>query len=297
MKNIIKTTFVNSHNKLRNGWWIAIFIVFVAMTRPIYKPLKLLLDDFGIHANILELLSAALILFVTYLCVRLRKETMGSVGLDIDSNWMQQFGLGLGAGLIMVFGLAATVWLGGGVNFEYNFKLDVSFLLLSFYLFAIGAFFEELLHRGFLFQRLIGGIGFWPAQLMIASLFAVGHLSNPGMEGVSQIIGAVNLFVSSLVFGLAYYKTRSLALPIGLHLGWNWSMGSLLGINVSGHENAGVLISQISDMPSWFTGGEFGLEGSVLAIGVECVALFLLWHWTGTHCSSNASDKIVLKAA
>lgn len=286
MKNIIKTAFLNTEHKLRNGWWIVIFIALIALTRPIYKPIKTLLSEWGVHANLLELLAPLLVLMVTYICIRLRKESMASVGLGVGQRWFRQFGIGIAAGTLMIATLCGLIYLGGGVEFRFNPNFSLTVLTTTFYLFFVGAFLEELLHRGFLFQRLIGGVGFWPAQIIVATIFAVGHWSNPGMEGHGQLIGTADLFVGSLLFGLAYYKTQSLALPIGLHLGWNWAMGSLFGFNVSGYENSGVLIPQLSDMPGWFTGGEFGLESSVVSVLVGVIAFIVLARWSGSRNTS-----------
>ncbi|MDM7860400.1 CPBP family intramembrane metalloprotease [Alteromonas sp. ASW11-36] len=206
---------------------------------------------------------------------------MKSVGLKIDGRWFKQLSIGILAGSMMIVALCSIVFIGGGVSFQINQSFNSSILLNSFYLFFVGAFMEELLHRGFLFQRLIDGLGFWTAQLLIATVFAVGHWTNPGMEGVGQVIGSLDLFVGSLLFGLAYYKTKSLALPVGLHLGWNWCMGNVFGFNVSGHSATGILTPQLNDMPSWFTGGNFGLESSAISVLIGIFALVIMWRWSG----------------
>lgn len=38
------------------------------------------------------------------------------------------------------------------------------------------------------------------------------------------------------LLGLAYLRTRSLTLPIGLPFGWNWTQGAVFGFGVSGYE-------------------------------------------------------------
>ena len=70
-----------------------------------------------------------------------------------------------------------------------------------------------------MFKSLVDGLGVWPAQLLIGGLFVLTHLDNPGMTGATRLWAGVNIFLASILFGLAYVRTRSLALPIGIHFG------------------------------------------------------------------------------
>ena len=63
---------------------------------------------------------------------------------------------------------------------------------------------------------------------------------------------------------------------MGIHLGWNWAQGNLLGFGVSGTEAGPTVLKPVFDGPEWLTGGAFGLEASLpclLVIGVCCVWL------------------------
>lgn len=129
-------------------------------------------------------------------------------------------------------------------------------------MFVCAALLEELLFRGFVFQRLIDGIGTGGAQALMAVLFAVGHWGNPGMEGATEFWATLDTILGALVLGFAYLRTSSLALPIGLHFGWNWAQGAVLGFDVSGFNQAGWLAPTILGKPQWLTGGAFGPEAS-----------------------------------
>jgi membrane protease YdiL (CAAX protease family) len=148
--------------------------------------------------------------------------------------------------------------------------------------FAFAALLEELLFRGFLFQRLVAGIGAWPTQLLLAVLFAVAHAGNPGMEGATAVWASIDIGLAAILLGLAYLRTRSLALPFGLHLGWNWAQGYLLGFGVSGFDHTGWLQPVFLDKPQWLTGGTFGPEASVFGVVVDVLMIAVLWRWKGT---------------
>jgi len=289
----MKNFFYNNNNQLRNGWWILIFVAFIAATRPIYKPLKQGLTQLGFTDVMLEPLSLTLIFLVTWLCLKLRKESLSDVGLGFNLRFFSQLFTGTLVGIIMMLATVAAIWLIGGVSFELDPQVSWQLISYGFYLFLLGSLLEEILHRGFIFQRLIDGIGVWGAQLLIASLFAIGHWGNPGMLGSTQVFASLDLFLGSLIFGLAYIKTRSLALPIGMHLGWNWSQGNLLGFGVSGHDTSGWFKPVFHGMEEWLTGGEFGPEASVFSVLVSIVTFVILLSWkTKVEKTKNTAQAI-----
>lgn len=135
------------------------------------------------------------------------------------------------------------------------------------------AFHEETLYRGYLFQRLVAGLGEWPAQLLMALLFALAHWGNPGMSGATMAWATLNIALAAVLLGLCYLRTKSLALPIGVHLGWNFTQGNLLGFGVSGTTDApGLLQPVLHGKPDWLTGGAFGLEAG-LPCALVCLAV------------------------
>lgn len=278
MKNI----FYNDNKQLRNGWWILLFIALVILTQPIYKPIKQGLGELGFTEQWLEPVSVFLLLLVTWICILIRKESWSDIGFSISQAWFKTLTIGTLVGIVMMFATVAIIWVIGGVTFELNVNRSIQGLSYGLYLFVLGAIMEEILHRGFIFQRLLDGIGIWRAQMLMATLFTLGHWGNPDMEGITQIIASLNLFLLSLIFGLAYIKTRSLALPISLHLGWNWAQGNILGFGVSGHnDKEGWVKPVFHGMDEWLTGGNFGPEASISAVMISIVTLLILINWKG----------------
>jgi hypothetical protein len=140
--------------------------------------------------------------------------------------------------------------------------------------------------RGYPFQRLVEGAGPWVGQLVFAALFALMHWGNPGMHGATRAWATVNIALAALLLGFCYLRTRSLALPIGVHLGWNWAQGSLLGFGVSGTTDIkGAWMPVFHGRPEWLTGGAFGLEASAICTLVCGAAVFGLWRWRGRGAS------------
>ena len=102
------------------------------------------------------------------------------------------------------------------------------------------------------------------------------------MQGFTQIVAMLDLALGAILLGLAYLRTRSLALPIGLHLGWNWAQGYLFGFGVSGFDYSGWFRPVFPGSPEWLSGGEFGPESSVFAVLVDLIVIAALWKWRGT---------------
>ena len=94
----------------------------------------------------------------------------------------------------------------------------------------VGALAEELMFRGYPFQHLEEGIGAVGAIVVFSVMFGAVHLSNPG----ASIWGLINTILIGILLSVAYLRTRALWLPWGIHFGWNFALGFLFGLPVSG---------------------------------------------------------------
>ncbi|HYI10397.1 MAG TPA: CPBP family intramembrane glutamic endopeptidase [Thermoanaerobaculia bacterium] len=141
-----------------------------------------------------------------------------------------------------------------------------------FAVFLPAAIHEELLFRGYAFQKLYRWKrGF--AILFIAVLFAALHMGNTSVTP----LGLANIFLGGILLGLAYARYERLWFPIGLHLAWNLMSGPILGHEVSGYEAVMTVLTEEGTGPELLTGGEFGIEGSVWMTVMELGAIGLLW--------------------
>ena len=101
------------------------------------------------------------------------------------------------------------------------------------------------------------------------------------MAGGMKVMASINIFLASIMFGLAFIRTGSLAMPLGLHWMANWVQGRILGFGVSGTEQLGLLKPIFGQAPVWLTGGQFGLEASLP--GLICVVIALFFFMVETH--------------
>jgi hypothetical protein len=114
------------------------------------------------------------------------------------------------------------------------------------------------------------------ASVIVSSLIFMilhaGALINSNMA----VIGALNIFAASILLSLAYLATRSLWLPIGIHAGWNFAQGPLLGINVSGNDFAAGWHPVVLSGPELMTGGKFGFEASALGLAGPLLGIVMM---------------------
>lgn len=274
------TVFVNADGQLRNGWWALVFILFLAALGTVAGLLAAPLRAAGVASPWLTPGTFLAALAATWACTRLRRERLASVGFRMDRRWALECAVGtaLGAGVMLL--AAALVLVAGGVRFTLEPGRSLGGLLMGLYLFIFVALFEEALFRGFLFQRLRDGLGASGAQVLMALFFAYAHWRNPGMHGATKAWATLNIALAAILLGLGYLRSNSLALPIGMHLGWNWTQGNLLGFGVSGTtDQHGWLKPVFLGRPDWVTGGAFGLEASVFGVVAVLVAIAVLWRW------------------
>ncbi len=287
---IFKSMFLDSNERVRNGWWVLLFIALMLVSRFVYTPLSRALQELGISQHSLEPMRFGFLLLVTWICVRLRKESLSSIGFVLDRRWAREMGLGSFLGIASALIVVAMIWAVGGVRLELDPARSLSVLTDGIYIFIFVALFEETLFRGFVFQRLVSGAGVWIAQLTLGLVFATSHWGNPDMQGATLIWATIELFLGAVLLGLAYLRTRSLALPIGIHFGWNWLLGHVLGFGVSGFEQAGWFRPLLMDLPEWVTGGKFGPEASIFAVVADLMLILMLWKWKGSVPVGPAND-------
>jgi membrane protease YdiL (CAAX protease family) len=130
---------------------------------------------------------------------------------------------------------------------------------------------EELLFRGYLFQK----TRFWNRAAAIAIMSLVFAAMHGGNQGIS-VVAIVNLILAGILLALAYERYERLWFPIGIHLTWNILSGPLLGYGVSGYVAKETVFRTIGAGPAWITGGGFGIEGSLWMGLVEVGGIFWL---------------------
>jgi membrane protease YdiL (CAAX protease family) len=148
---------------------------------------------------------------------------------------------------------------------------------VSALVFVFAAAAEEMLFRGYPLQTLTRANLAWLGIILTSVPFAAVHLRNPN---VVPGFTFVNTALAGLWLAVAYLRTRSLWLPLGLHWAWNWAQASLLGLPVSGIDRLAPapLLRAINSGPDWLTGGSYGIEGGAACTIALLISTLVIWH-------------------
>ena len=198
------------------------------------------------------------------------RRSLASLGLKPDGYGQESaIGFFLGPALL---GLLSLMLMFTGHLQWVDITPDATTLFISLGMVVLIAFSEELVFRGYVLSNLLESFtNKWIALLLSALCFAIFHFSGPGINALAF----TNLFLAGILLGINYIYTRNLWFSIFLHLSWNFFQGPLLGSHVSGLSMPTLLQAEMKG--DWLiTGGDFGLEGSVLNTALSLIAILVL---------------------
>jgi membrane protease YdiL (CAAX protease family) len=279
----IKPVFVAPDGRLRATWRALVFVpAYIVLLLGGVVAMSVVaggwmavagLEEQLFLAAMLSLASAAVssLLLVPWLDHR----SLRTLGLWFYEGWKWELTLGLVGGVALLSLIVALMVLLGDVELsstEVEFTVLLSGLAWNLALLLPAAVHEELVFRGYPFQRIAEGWGPVGAVVVLSGLFGLLHLQNPDPTALST----ANTMLAGVLLAVAYLRTRGLWLPIGLHFAWNFWMGPVLGFPISGIELSSRLLETRAGEPTWLTGGSYGPEGSIITTVVVVAATFWL---------------------
>jgi membrane protease YdiL (CAAX protease family) len=261
---------------LRAGWRILGYFLLAAGAGVILSTLAAAIGGRMQEAASFGVMLGAALLAGWGMVVFVDRRRPGALGFALEPAAIRDSVVGLGVGAAMLAGAVVVLvvasmarWVADdGIMPEY-----VAALATSFAFFAVAAEAEEAVFRGYAFQALVQGVGVWPAVAGSSVLFALLHANNPNVTPVAL----ANIFLAGVMLAVAYLRTRSLWFATAVHLGWNWTMASLLDFPVSGIVKDMPLYTARETGPDWLTGGAFGPEAGLVAS--VFIVLGTVWMW------------------
>jgi membrane protease YdiL (CAAX protease family) len=229
----------------------------------------------GINIIFMAGIDFALVLGAWITLRRIDHRPFALLGMSFSLEGLKEFFIGLIFGILYLTSVVLILWMTGWANFSFGNVNSQVLLSMSTYLvfFGVAGFLEEVVNRGYLFQAFIEGTRAWIAILIFSLVFSLGHILNEELSWV----GGLNLFLHGILFSLAYLKTRSLWVPIGIHVAWNWAQGPLWGMNVSGTTIYNSFLVSVPKGPVLLSGGNFGAEGSLVTLVVGIGLVLYIW--------------------
>jgi len=281
----VHSVFLSPSGRLRSGWRCVVALVLSAIA--LFLAVNLgaaFYPNLGSRFELLNCTLSALLLLVLYI-ILLRTfdhepHPIASLGLAFNRKTALQIVAGAVLGAAMV--TAAVFWIGarGGLSFQFTWS-NATWrpFLITFFTLVAAAMTEELLFRGYTFQRLLEGLPAAVAVVISSALFALIHWSNPYIVRFALL----NTALIGVLLALAYLRTRSLWFCWAIHFSWNFFLGVVFGLPVSGTTQFAVVTTGQARGPAWLTGGDYGIEAAVSAsVAIAVGALLLLLLTRGT---------------
>jgi len=231
------------------------------------------------------------IVISAWLCGRfLDHRPFKDFGFHFGRRWWKDFIFGLFLGAFLMGGIFILELSAGWIDINSTFvsrdewiTFPVGMFLALVFLISVGIQ-EELLFRGYYLQNLAEGLDYpklahkyaLALAWMISSIvFGLAHAVNPN----ASIISTINIVLAGLFLGLGFVLTGELAIPIGLHITWNFFQGIIFGFPVSGLTPFVSVFHITQAGPKLWTGGAFGPEAGLMGLLVMVVGsgISLIW--------------------
>ena len=230
---------------------------------------------------------------VTWIAAKwLDRRDFAELGFHLDRRWCLDLGFGLVLGAALLAGVFLVELEAGWLEIRatkvvpegYEGSFFVAMLGPALLFIAVG-FHEELLSRGYHLRNMAEGVT-WRGKidgraalllgtLLSSALFGLLHADNPNASALSTF----NVGLAGCFLALGLLLTGELAIPIGIHITWNFFQGNVFGFPVSG-TNAGPRLYAIEQAGDpLITGGQFGPEAGLIGVAAMltgCAAI-LVW--------------------
>jgi hypothetical protein len=236
-----------------------------------FSDMMALVSDMSDGMYILTLVCTIIVIAsVLVYCVAIEKRSIYSLGIS-KKRALPHYLIGLLVGFAS-FSLCVVAGIVCGTVHINGIKegCNVGIVLLYFLGFLIQGFSEEITFRGYFMISMMKKNSTTKAVLISAFAFAFAHMMNPGLT----VLAFINLMLIGIFFAVYVIETNDIWGAAAYHSMWNFAQGIIYGISVSGtNVGSAIFDTTISGKHVILTGGEFGMEGSIITTVVMCLFL------------------------
>lgn len=231
----------------------------------------------------------------------LDRRRLRDFGFRFSRQWYLDLGFGLALGALLMTGVFALELALGWIRVTgVLVGTPATGLSAALLLFVCVGFYEELLSRGYQLTNVaeaLRTLGEVPAvavaTVSTAALFGLLHYANPAASVRSSVLVALG----GVFLALGYVLTGELAIPVGVHVTWNFFQGAVWGFPVSGLPFRTSVVAVDQRGPALFTGGQFGPEAGLVGlaaviVGSAAILAYVRWRrgTVGVHPAVTTRD-------
>ncbi len=226
-------------------------------------------------------------------------------GFHLSRVWWRDFIFGLALGVFLMLFIFLIERGAGWITVTDVFWSSFpglfwpTTIVLAIMYISVG-FYEEMLFRGYGLLNLAEGFHGWRvapkaavllAWLAASLVFGIAHALNPNSTWISTL----DLVAAGLFLGFGFILTGDLAIPIGIHITWNFFEGPVFGFPVSGGANGAYFFHIQQSGPVLWTGGAFGPEAGLIGLAAIAIGMALIWLWVRwTHGAGQVYGKMAV---
>ena len=224
-----------------------------------------------------------------FVCCRfVDKRSFKSLGLRISRFSLSDICLGFCTIILSTVPVFFANWAVGWIepkdisSLLGNITVIAAFEIVMTSLFTtlLTGWWEELLFRGYIFKNIAWNTGVIFGAVLTSAIFGISHIGNYLQQNLT-IMDCLSIAVDAAIGGLlmvfAYIRTRNLWMSIGLHTGWNFLMGRIMGLGIPQGSRPG------------FVGNLFGAPNvpmnanDIAILGIAAVLVFLVTKQRNRH--------------
>lgn len=273
--NRVKWAFLNERG-LRAGWRFALFLTIFLLAGNLLDRILLKIHFPGRaliwSASLLNwLVDFAFVAAIAWVMSRIERRPFSSYGLPLERGAARLMLPGVVWGFIPSALILIPIYFLGGCSFHglalHGWDFLGYALIWAVAMLALG-FAEEFTYRGYALKTLAEAIGFWPAAVILSSLFGLVHLIFKPQE---DWIDPISVAMYGLFWCLTLRRTGSLWFAVGFHAASDYADMIAFAEPNTGNDGK-PLIGHLLDVrfhgPAWLTGGPRGTEASMLVFVV-----------------------------
>ena len=253
---------------------IAFVIIWGVLWLPIAIPVALLINwrptqPITVKQKLILLTSLYPIApIIIWLATKIENTPFTDYGLNWQPHFFLSFTIGFSLGIISLTIIFILESILGLIKWQWSNSKRLLPAILPIFILGLGvAITEELVFRGFIFNQLEIDYAYWWAAIISSLIFAFLHLVWSPKETLPQLPGLC--LMGMVLVGARLIDHGSLALAIGLHTGWIWTLSCLDSAELVAYTNAN---------RAWLTGiNQQPLAGVAGILGLLLTAFALLW--------------------
>jgi len=289
----LNTIFIAPDGRLRPIWRFMFSVVFVILA-PTFLAQAVIgapIANDTAHDIVVTFSTASFALLASLFLLSIFDQVPGGLrqllrelGFVRRKIWVDGL-LGLGVSFVLITVAVLVIALFGRIRparVPITLATGARLLLITAWL-LVAAVAEELQFRLYPFKALRESVGTIVAAIVLSSGFGLVHKFNPNFGRVALL----NTALIGGVLALAYIRTRTVWMIWALHFGWNFALGVIYGLPVSGFSFA-VIVKSTTVGHRWLTGGSYGIEGSLTGGAVILMGYPIVWFVTAQRAKELA---------